>query len=406
MDELKSSKNDLTLKIEETDKFFNEQVEILQSSIERNKGLAKEQLTRAKEDFQRALKNEGLELKAHIANTKDEINQLREESQARYEEKLKKIKEVCAQFFNKYDKQLTGYDEQMNELDKRIEDWAKLLVKPQEVNQARLFAIDTRLKETEDFRVRESTVIKDIFKKLIFALEQTEIQKSMQAAVNYMPGHQNLTSPQNPRGASRIQAEDHPLPNLMSNKNRAHAQTANVTPVSAQASNKVKSKDVQSVQGSGQRGNLEIVSAGGPGDNNFSERHVLTPTNLPTYDIIYLKRLLYLKSAIEQEPSNEFQIPITQQEFNIANRVHMPLVKPGTAETDIAAIASDAGGNFSTNEGPQRNGLEPRFNETLSGANFKDGAPFTAKRRGQQRSIDLQDYLNHTTGLDYKKVPV
>lgn len=51
MDELKASKNELTLKIEETDKFFNEQVEILQASIERNKIMAKEQLTRAKEDF-------------------------------------------------------------------------------------------------------------------------------------------------------------------------------------------------------------------------------------------------------------------------------------------------------------------------------------------------------------------
>jgi len=49
-DELKTSKNDLSLKIEETDKFFNEQVEILQASIERNKVMAKEQLTRAKEE--------------------------------------------------------------------------------------------------------------------------------------------------------------------------------------------------------------------------------------------------------------------------------------------------------------------------------------------------------------------
>lgn len=67
----------------------------------------------------------------------------------------------------------------MHELDKRIEDWAKLLVKPQEVNQARLFAIDTRLKETEDFRVKEISFVKDAFKKLIFALEQAEVQRTM-----------------------------------------------------------------------------------------------------------------------------------------------------------------------------------------------------------------------------------
>lgn len=115
----------------------------------------------------------------YVGKIKDEITEQREEAQLKYEEKLKKIKEVCAQFFNKYDKQLTSYDEQMHELDKRIEDWAKLLVKPQEVNQARLFAIDTRLKETEDFRVKEISFMKDAFKKLIFALEQAEVQRTM-----------------------------------------------------------------------------------------------------------------------------------------------------------------------------------------------------------------------------------
>ena len=42
-----------------------------------------------------------------------------------------------------------------------------------------MFAIDTRLKETEEFRVREVSFMKDTMKKLIFALEQSEIQKSL-----------------------------------------------------------------------------------------------------------------------------------------------------------------------------------------------------------------------------------
>lgn len=129
-DDLKTARNDLTLKIEETDKFFNEQVEILQASIERNKVMAKEQLSRAKEDFQKGLKNESNDMKVYVGKIKEEMAKQRDEAEGRYEEKLKKIKEVCAQFFNKYDKTLSGYDDQMHELDKRIEDWAKLLVKP------------------------------------------------------------------------------------------------------------------------------------------------------------------------------------------------------------------------------------------------------------------------------------
>jgi hypothetical protein len=51
MEELKSAKNDLTAKIEESDKFFNEQLDSMHASIERNKLFAKEQLIRAKEDL-------------------------------------------------------------------------------------------------------------------------------------------------------------------------------------------------------------------------------------------------------------------------------------------------------------------------------------------------------------------
>lgn len=46
------------------------------------------------------------------------------------------------------------------------------LVKPQELNQARLFSIDTRIKEAEVARTEDNQFFKDMLKKLIFALEQ------------------------------------------------------------------------------------------------------------------------------------------------------------------------------------------------------------------------------------------
>lgn len=71
------------------------------------------------------------------------------------------------------------------------------------------------------------------------------------------------------------------------------------------------------------------------------------------------------------------------------------------------AIGSDAGA-ASTHFG-----LEPRFNDTFSTPfingsirpTSKDDKLLMQKRRTIQKSIDLQDYLNYTTGLDYKKLP-
>lgn len=91
---------------------------------------AKEQLIRAKEDLQSLLKSESSELKVYINRTRDEVNQHREELQTKYNEKLSKVKEVCAQFFNRFEKELIGSQDKMKDMEKRIEEWAQLIVKP------------------------------------------------------------------------------------------------------------------------------------------------------------------------------------------------------------------------------------------------------------------------------------
>jgi len=42
----------------------------------------------------------------YISKTKDEINSHREEIMTKYNSKLTKVKDICAQFFSKYEKEL------------------------------------------------------------------------------------------------------------------------------------------------------------------------------------------------------------------------------------------------------------------------------------------------------------
>ena len=46
-----------------------------------------------------------------------------------------------------------------------------MLIKPQELNQARLYAVETRIKENEQGKIREFDFIKETMKKLIYAIE-------------------------------------------------------------------------------------------------------------------------------------------------------------------------------------------------------------------------------------------
>ena len=46
-----------------------------------------------------------------------------------------------------------------------------MLIKPQELNQARLYAVETRITENEQIKMREVDFLKETIKKLIYAME-------------------------------------------------------------------------------------------------------------------------------------------------------------------------------------------------------------------------------------------
>ena len=78
---------------------------------------------------------------------------------------------MCAQYFSKYEKHLLHKAEMVKALEQRQENWVNTLIKPQEVNQARLFSVDTRIKEGELTRLKDLQFMRDTFKKLIYAME-------------------------------------------------------------------------------------------------------------------------------------------------------------------------------------------------------------------------------------------
>lgn len=52
----------------------------------------------------------------------------------KYDEKLKKIKDVCAQYFSKYEKHLINHQTIVKDLERQQEQWVKMIIKPQELN--------------------------------------------------------------------------------------------------------------------------------------------------------------------------------------------------------------------------------------------------------------------------------
>ena len=69
-------------------------------------------------------------------------------------------------------------------LEKRQDQWVNTLIKPQKLSQARLYAIDSRIKEGELTRIKDMHYMRDTLKKLIYAIEQNAVVKGAASGQN------------------------------------------------------------------------------------------------------------------------------------------------------------------------------------------------------------------------------
>ena len=61
-------------------------------------------------------------------------------------------------------------------LENKYSDWSKLLIEPTTINEARLFALETRVNEEEDMRIKEYDFLRDLMRKLLYSLEQSTFE--------------------------------------------------------------------------------------------------------------------------------------------------------------------------------------------------------------------------------------
>ena len=115
------------------------------------------------------------EISSFVKEETEKVNTNNDGIYEKYDEKLKKIKDVCAQYFSKYEKHLINHQTIVRDLEKEQQKWVEMLIKPQELNGARLYAVETRLKENEAIKLRDVDFLKETIKKLIFAIEQSSI---------------------------------------------------------------------------------------------------------------------------------------------------------------------------------------------------------------------------------------
>lgn len=170
--ELTENRDSQRVRSDEVYKFASENLQTLTKQVSFVREDLSASITQVREELQGGMNLEADSLKTFVMQTTTRASAHRDTLQEKYDEKLEKIKDVCAKYFEKYEKVLGEQGSQVRGMERRMEEWINTLLKPQELNQARLFTLDTRIREGEMNRGQDQQYFKDLFKKLIFAIEQ------------------------------------------------------------------------------------------------------------------------------------------------------------------------------------------------------------------------------------------
>ena len=82
---------------------------------------------------------------------------------------------MCCKYFEKYDEELAAAHLKAQSVMDKYQDWSKVLIEPASLNEARLFALESRMHEEEEIRIKEGEFVRDHLKKLIYSMEKSSV---------------------------------------------------------------------------------------------------------------------------------------------------------------------------------------------------------------------------------------
>lgn len=181
----------------------------------------------------------------------------------------------------------------MKTLNQKYADWSKVLIEPQSLNDARLFALETRMHEEEDIRIKEYDYMRDLMKKLIYSLEQKNIQTIEMNKVNGARSVDKVNS-----SHIRSTAED----NSPSQQVKMLPAPSSVSPI---LPNLLQTQSFQVANVSKQTNLSNSLIENSKLNQSFNLNDANISIQQRTNDILMLKRLNFLKTSLDGHSPKE-----------------------------------------------------------------------------------------------------
>lgn len=116
------------------------------------------------------------EVKKYMTENMDKMREITQNSQQNLLNSIRQIKTVCSNYFQHYELNLEELRLRNATIENKFKDWSKVLIEPATMNDARVFALESRMEQEEEARMKEFDFMKDIVRKLVYSLEQLSMQ--------------------------------------------------------------------------------------------------------------------------------------------------------------------------------------------------------------------------------------
>ena len=173
---VRGNREDLQEQVTETNKFFGDTTNQLQVDIDDVRRLATEAMKAQEKELVDRFSGQFNEVNEYMTTNVEQIKKDANETQQKFLQSVKNIKNVCSNYFGRYEADLEELKLRTNVLQNKYNDWSRVLIEPATVNDARLFSVESRITEEEEMRIKEYEYLRDMFKKLLYSLEQVNMQ--------------------------------------------------------------------------------------------------------------------------------------------------------------------------------------------------------------------------------------
>ena len=147
---MEKDKNELQNSLKKLRDHLNDESEKLEHSLVKLKNTCIELIDMNRDTLQSEIRDDLKESKEQVEAVKAKFDEKMSETLDTVHLKITKVKDIWANYFEKYDKVNKSVEDKFKKVNETFSTWHETVVKPHQMSEARVYSVESRLKETED----------------------------------------------------------------------------------------------------------------------------------------------------------------------------------------------------------------------------------------------------------------